>query len=119
MLPCIALMALAAVVAPLLIGPITTLSVLRFVLPCVLNLYTPARSRRLLKAKLTVLALGVILPPFQLLMPIFSRSGKPLPIGLVLGFMVIPLVIFFVDEYWKINIRRKLPVEEWPKALYL
>jgi hypothetical protein len=115
--PFIALMVLGSIFVPLLAGPFTALFALRFILPCVISFYTPARHRWYVKTKRTLLALGVILPPFQFLMPM--PPGKHLPIALVLSVMVFPFLVFFVAEWPKISLRRKLPVEEWPKALYL
>jgi hypothetical protein len=118
-IPFIALLALGAHSAPLLFGALSAMFALRMILPCVLDLYTPARSRWFLKAKLTLLALAVILPPFQFLMPM--RPGKPLSFALafVLVVMVIPVIVFFHTERPKIGLRRKLPIEDWPQELYL
>jgi uncharacterized membrane protein len=79
---------------------------MRFTVPYVVNVYTPDRSRWFRIAKWTFMALA---------------AGLPVALGAKAGWVAAPYVafLFLILDVKRISLRRKLPVEQWPKELYL
>jgi hypothetical protein len=80
-----------------------------FLVP-LLPIYTPRRSRVVRYAKWIVLTGMLVLPCWP------GAFKFPWLLGLLAGYSLLPL---YGDERMRISIRRKLPVAQWPKHLYL
>jgi len=91
---------------PATFGPLMVIMAASFFLPRLLPVYTPERSRSYRLAKWIGFALAAVLP---------LVLGARVPwIG-----AIFILFVFWMFETKRIALRRKLPIEEWPRELYL
>jgi hypothetical protein len=100
-----AILAGSAYWQPLTFAPFAVAMLLAFLLPRFLPIYTPERSRFYQIAKWMMFAVAAILPPLM-------GARAPWIGAAELAFF------FWMFETKRIALRRKLPVEEWPKELY-
>jgi len=91
---------------PATFGALTVVMTANFFLPRMLPVYTPVRSRYYRLVKWICLAVAAILP-------LVIGARAPWTGAAFLGFF------FWMFETKRISLRRKLPIEEWPRELYL
>lgn len=91
---------------PQLFGAILFMLAIRFSVPYVVDVYTPERSRWFRVAKWTLMALAAVFPV------LLGAKARWAPAAYI-------AFLFWLFDAKRISLRRKLPVEEWPKELYL
>jgi hypothetical protein len=96
---------------PLLAGPITVVTAAVVLLPRVVDLYTPTRSRWFRLSKWILLPLAAVLP--------YVLGARGLWAFSFVGGFVGAGLAFVAYEILRAHMRRNLPVEDWPKDLYL
>lgn len=94
----------AAIWQPRMFAPLLVMLVVRFTVPYLVPVYTAERSRWFRIGKWTLMVLAALLPVF------LGDSWVPA------AYVALMFVLF---DARRVSLRRKLPVEEWPKELYL
>jgi uncharacterized membrane protein len=104
----VALVGAMTVWQPRTFGAVLFMLAAQFTVPYIVDVYTAERSRWFRIGKWTVMALAAVLPVFLDVKIYFAA----------LAGLYVALLFWWVDAP-RISLRRKLPVEEWPKELYL
>jgi len=91
---------------PLYFGGVLVMLAMRFTVPYVVDVYTPERSRWFRIAKWALMCVAAALPV------LWGAKAS----WVVAAYLVF---LFWLVDVKRISLRRKLPIEEWPKELYL